>query len=339
MIKVRKVISIFLGLSFIFAGVAFATETKSYLDDLRFAELQLSAITGDMYLYIGWEMEEKEAMKAAAGKAIADLDDLKGHLMTPDIPNDLVSLKNRLLKVIEQLAAIYEGIEKKSADKLKKEFLSFDESHAEYVRQFKEVWKKSYSTIEVGQNLNPLAEELPWISSEQTRKRYQEVAGYLKAKNYTEAYKSLKEMAALNEGEITSDLIKLRLSDVMLMMGNEAPTSEGMGPAEQGLKLLTEILEGDQYSPILYEAFYKWRTTEQQLNHGMSNFSEIPNSEYNDKRWEVIKRIKKYLAKNPSNNWAKTQLALLWDLSNIQRGGPYGNDNLMHWEILYSDLE
>jgi hypothetical protein len=66
--------------------------------------------------------------------------------------------------------------------------------------------------------------------------------------------------------------------------------------------------------------------------------SEIPNKEYNKKRWERIQVIKRYLKDNPDDVWAREQVDLLLSLPNIRRGGPMGNDNLTHWGSLYVDL-
>ncbi len=107
---------------------------------------------------------------------------------------------------------------------------------------------------------------------------------------------------------------------------------------EDGLDVLTQIVNKNAYSPVLYEAFYKWRTTEQYYNHGMSNMSHIPNKEYNEKRWEIIQVIKKHLESVPDDLWAQEQVDLLLSLPNIRRGGPMGNDNLTHWGSLYVDL-
>jgi len=90
---------------------------------------------------------------------------------------------------------------------------------------------------------------------------------------------------------------------------------------------------------VLFEVFYKWRTQTQSFWHGMSNMSEIPNWQYNLKRWQVIKTIKRYLKTHPDDAWANAQLGLLLSLPNIYRDGPFGNDNLSHWGKLYTNIE
>jgi len=41
--------------------------------------------------------------------------------------------------------------------------------------------------------------------------------------------------------------------------------------------ILEGIVNGNDYSPVLFDAFLRWRTLTQSLEYGMSNFSKIPN--------------------------------------------------------------
>ena len=43
------------------------------MDDIRFVELQIEAVTNDMYRYLGWFPDEKEMLKKESVKAIDDL--------------------------------------------------------------------------------------------------------------------------------------------------------------------------------------------------------------------------------------------------------------------------
>jgi len=72
---------------------------------------------------------------------------------------------------------------------------------------------------------------------------------------------------------------------------------------------------------------------------GMSNMSDIPNLEYNLKRWQAIQTIKQHVKDNPDDVWAKAQVNLLLGLPNIGRGGPFGNYNLNHWGMLYHNQD
>jgi len=67
----------------------------------------------------------------------------------------------------------------------------------------------------------------------------------------------------------------------------------------------------------------------------MSNMSEIPNKEYNIKKWQLVQMIKEYINNYPDDLWAREQVDLLLSLPNITRGGSFGNNNLANWGSLY----
>ncbi|MFQ5835615.1 MAG: hypothetical protein ACE5HR_06810, partial [bacterium] len=90
---------------------------------------------------------------------------------------------------------------------------------------------------------------------------------------------------------------------------------------------------------VLFDAFLRWRTLTQSLEYGMSNFSRIPNWEYNKKRKRLIEIIKTYAKEHPDDIWARKQIKLLLSLPNISRGALMGNYNLMFLADLYLDTE
>ena len=69
----------------------------------------------------------------------------------------------------------------------------------------------------------------------------------------------------------------------------------------------------------------------------MSNSSEIPNLEYNAKRYQVYRTLKKYLKEHPDDQRAKDQVVMILSLPNIERGGPFGNSNLLDWGAIHSE--
>ena len=71
----------------------------------------------------------------------------------------------------------------------------------------------------------------------------------------------------------------------------------------------------------------------------MSNWSQIPNWDYNLKRKELMDKLIKHLAQVPQDIWAYKELQQLIGLDNIERGGDYGNDTLAYLGDLYMDLE
>lgn len=324
----------------LFSFGAYAQSEQLLLEELRFAEGQLGAVTTDMYLYLGWGFDEKEAMKEASVKAIADLEEIKAQLSSQEFPNTYSQMKEMMLEQIEMLKQIYDGIELKEDEDLREEFAPFHELHQEYGALFKGAWLKENSVADEAEPIDPERIELA-LFSEENREAYQAALHLLKMEKYGKAYDALRKLEAEIKDYPTLSIVRLRLSDSLLQMKTEAAETRGLDVAairNDGLNMLDSILSKGEYSPGLYEVFYKWRTTTQAMYHGMSNLSSIPNKEYNKRRWEVIRVIKDYLARNPEDAWAKAQEDLLWDLSNIQRGGPMGNDNLIHWGILYGNI-
>jgi len=113
---------------------------------------------------------------------------------------------------------------------------------------------------------------------------------------------------------------------------------EGIDPIDKGEEILNKIINNQRYFPLIFESFYKWRTITQMNWYGMSNASEIPNKMYNQKRWELVRLIKRYIKNHPQDLWARYQLELFLSLPNIQRGGLFGNFNLTNWGTLYGSL-
>ncbi|MCD6371756.1 MAG: hypothetical protein J7L39_03495 [Candidatus Aenigmarchaeota archaeon] len=337
--KCRKIIGLVLFLIIVISnGKCLALEKADYLDELIYIEFQVSAVTTDMYMYLGWLKDEKDQMREASIEAIDDLEKNRKHLMSLETPNELIELRDMNLAVINKLKEIYTGIESKKDDEIKAEFESFGELYTKYSENFKDALKKYRNMPELPKSFDPLIEELRLANNQQDKDAYQSAIQLIKEKQYSQAYDILSRLKVKYEGLPFEDCIMLRISDCILIADSDLEPENNLKPREDGLDILAQIINKNKYSPIFYEAFYKWRTMEQNYNHGMSNTSEIPNKEYNQKRWQIIQTIKKYLKDNPKDLWARKQIDLLLSLPNITRGGLMGNSNLGHWGNLYVDL-
>jgi len=253
------------------------------LHDIRFIELQIEAVTIDMYRYLGWFFDRKEMMRKASAKAIDDLRTIKDYLQQISFTADLIKLKNINLSIIEKLTKIYDGIDLKEEEDIEKSFAGINDLCSQYSKMLKEVAKKNRHDVKLSKDFNPNNEEIGFAQNQQNGQVY--------------------------------------LS------------------SEMGIVILSEILDSRIYSPVLFDTFCRWRTQTQLFWGGMSNMSDIPNWEYNLKRWQAIQTIRQYLKTNPDDIWAKAQVNLLMALPNISRGGSFGNDNLSHWGVLYTDVK
>jgi len=318
--------------------IAVASEVADYLDEMIYIEFQISAVTTDMYMYLGWFADKKDWIKEASDKALEDLGEIENYLADLKTPEELLSIRDANNAVITNLKAIYSGIENKESDDIKTEFQSFNKIYTKFSEKLKYAMEKYRNIQELPQSFDPFLEELKLANNQEDKDIYQNAIQLINEKKYNQAYEILSQLKVKYEGLPFENCILLRISDCGLKADSDLDVKDKLEMKEDGLGVLTQIVNKNAYSPVLYEAFYKWRTTEQYYNHGMSNMSHIPNKEYNRKRWAIIQIIKERLKDVPDDLWAQEQVDLLLSLPNITRGGPMGNHNLEHWGRLYVDL-
>ncbi len=237
------------------------------LDDLRFVELQISAVMIDVQKYLGWFFSEKEMMKRASARAISDLGTIKDYLQKISFTDDLVGLRDINLTIIDMLSQTYDNIDTKQEEEIRQDFAECSEIYCQYIKKFEEYSQKQIPV-----------EDLP--------------------------------------------------EDLSLIHNTDPNAVGGMFDIEKEIHLLSEILDANEYSPLLLVTWYKWRAQKQLFFWGLSNRSNIPNWLYNKKRWKVVQTIKKHIETDPDDTWAKAQKKLLLDLPNVGRGGHFGNDAL-----------
>ena len=161
---------------------------------------------------------------------------------------------------------------------------------------------------------------------------YQKALTKIKYKKYRDAAAILMGILDRNDGTAFGDCVKVLLSDCYLK------EIEGvMEDPKAGVRLLSEAVGSGRYSPMLFDAFLKWRTALQAREYGMANTSGIPNQDYNRKLWDLVLVARTHLADKPDDEWAKNQINLLVSLPNITRGGTYGNSNLNYYAALYME--
>jgi len=317
---------------------SFASSISDYLDKILFSDLQLQAVTVDMYLYIGWFPEKKEWMREASQKAINDLEELASFVKESNPPKSLVNLKEEFLKLIDKLKEIYQGIEKKDEKEIEKEFTLFTNLYNAFIDGLKKALKDR-EFVKLPEDFKQIDQETKLIKSKEDKSLYLEALRFMKEKHFKKAYEILSQLKDKYKDTAFSDCIMLKISDCWLMSFSDMEDENGFLREEKGIKILEDIINSKRYSPVLFEAFYKWRTSTQAFYYGMSNMSQIPNKMYNQKRWQLIKLIKKYLKTHPQDIWAKRQIDLLLSLPNIERGGSFGNSNLAHWGVFFADLD
>ncbi|MFH1479248.1 MAG: hypothetical protein ABIG92_05700 [Candidatus Omnitrophota bacterium] len=343
LIKALLIILVFLAAFFpIYINVsAFANpEIQDSIDELRFIGLQIGAVSTDMYMYLGWFSDNKDMLKEASEENIKDLNNIEERLKNVIVPKELNEIKDIQQKLINKLREIYSGVENKDLEATNPEFEVVNEYNTEFSKKTEEVWMQyRRDWQDLPKDFKPIDKDIGLMKTQEDRSAYLDALKLIEARSYRPAYEKLAALKENYKGTIFEDYIMLRISDCLLMYESILKTAPPpVGNEEDGLKILTDLVNSKRYSPLFYEIFYKWRTMEQYYNYGASNMSAIPNNMFNVKRWDVINIIRVYLKDHPDDSWAKLQIDLLLDLSNITRGGDFGNNNMMHWGYLYTDI-
>ncbi|MCX7661411.1 MAG: hypothetical protein N2Z79_01845, partial [Candidatus Omnitrophica bacterium] len=267
---------------------SYASEIKDILDEFLLVDLELSSIMIEMYKYIGWFWDEKRWLKDASQEAIKELKMLQAKVAKLEVPQELVSFKDKTHQLILNLNNLYLKIEKKSKDSFRKEYENFNQFYSQYLEELKSLRQKYQLEPASFNDFGSSEEELKLIENSQDRQTYLKAIQLIKEKKFSSAYEILVSLKEKYKGSLFEDCLNLRISDCYLHPKTDLIKPEEFEKYEEILNFLEKILDKDRYLPILYETFYKWRTNSQSLFGGMSNMSEIPNKYYNQKRYKAI---------------------------------------------------
>ena len=308
-----------------------------YLDEIAFWGLQLNAVVVDMYVFTGWAIDEKKKMAKASKEAIKHLDFLKDQVNKISTPNELLPLRDIFLKNADDLKELFRGMDKKDIKKVSKDFADIWDKYTNDCEAF----SKTLDFSERYSGLKDVSEPEPIFEEKDQGVAYQQGMVMMKKKKFGHSYRILAALKKqITSSSVEYDYVLLAMSD-LIGKSNNTTDEDGVLKdfSQDEIRQNAQEIFAKEYSPLFLEFFIRWRTITQEMDHGMSNWSSIPNWEYNLKRRMLIDKVKAHVSKNPNDSWAHLQLQRLIDLDNIQRGGPYGNDNLNYIGGLYMDLE
>ena len=327
------------------------------LDELVYVQLQIAAKSTDLQPYFvpnwaidDWALDDQTQLQQHLQRHLDDLETLQRYNAGLHIPEALAALQRLNDAMIHHLQDVCRRLPvNKPADIQQASEQFVQHTAAAYGAELAKLVKQYHLTaaVPVGEEATQARrqqrstdEELQVAATPADAQTYRDALRLIADRQLPEAYRLLGPLRRRYEGTAFGDCLALRMSDCLLMALWETDVvvdPQIPHPDEAGLDLLARIVDRQQYSPVLYETFVKWRTTYQEQHHGMSNMSQIPNLIYNEQRWQLIQLIKRHLRDRPDDTWARMQVELLLHESNIRRGGTYGNENLTYAGTLYMD--
>ena len=155
----------------------------------------------------------------------------------------------------------------------------------------------------------------------------------------SETYANLQNQQKQLKGTPKEHEILIQMSD--LLWDSSSWGNLGLSEEEEldmGVQYLKKIVNGDIYSPLIVDAWVKWRMRHQLYWHGASNQSTIPNDMYNDRRKHLVVLIDRHLKDHPENQIAKGQLLVLTHTHDIVPMA-VGNTAVAEWELSKATLD
>lgn len=328
-------------LLFFICSIAFAYEADiaNSHASLWYAHAQLRAAMNDMYLVLGWFPEEKEMMKEVSEAVIKNLDEVSSFLINAKIADEFKRYQDDMLKMVAMVKDMYKDIDVKDPEEYNEQFDAFAVLSNESTEDFDKYEQDTLISDMPEETVDdPILFESNMAETEEDAASYREAHRLMEEKQFNEAYVILDTLFKEETNQPFHDAVAVALTDCINRCDSVIEGCEELNTMDLSLYLLEDIINRKEYSPLLYKAFYRWRTLEQYFNHGTSNMSEIPNKMYNEKRWELMQIIHNHLIEHPDDTWAWTQRILFMMLPNIERGEAFGNSNLLHWAYLYTDI-
>ena len=327
------VTTITIALLLVIFSTCYAMTEREGLNVLRYIELRILAVDVEVLAPLGWSGDDKKSIKLATDQALKELKILQDELVKLDIPKELEPIRTYHLGFIDRMNKLYAKADKVKPEEISKDYADIRNYTDTQHKDVDAIYGKSFETDKLPKDFVPINEETRLATSLEDKSAYLTASKLISERKFKGAYAILKRLEPKYQNTVFGSCVTLRISDCII-------SHEGVDGSDpiKGEEMLAVIVNSRQYSPILSEAFEKWRSVVQANNHGMSNMSIIPNDEYNTKRWELVQLVKGYLKNNPSDVWAGAQVELLLSFPNIGRGGQYGNDNLLYYARLYSDV-
>lgn len=300
-----------------------------YIDRLRCIELQADAVAIDMILEIVFVPEMfpgSTISKNAADQSRDLIRTFQRDAKEAPFPSACTEVRGAFLDALNKTACLYNGIHRKPRKKIQQDLVASQDAVRHYralasaLQPLPELIRPDPFPPGAEEYINSLrdAHDQPREISSQAVEKYRRMVEDGVAEDDPEMLKVVDEMCP-EPPPLPWDATPFYIPELF---------------AHEDIKEwnnlygLMWVLLGGSYHPFMYDAFVSWRSGTQCGFFGFSNFSEIPNAEYNEVRFIAVRTIQEYLRQHPDDNWARIQKAALLAESNIVRGGLFGNGTI-----------
>lgn len=300
---------------------------------LEYIGRQVQAVENDLRIYYMTKLEDRPDVEPTG--EVEELQKISSGLEGLSLPREISGLKPGLKAVINKLLDNCKGILKKDEKVRGREFNDFWNKVSSYSAQLQPKIDKYLIVSKIQDSFDLLNEEANLFTDNKNRDMFKKAASYIADRKYKEAASILKLLLPKYNNQPAEGSILVRLVDCYI--ANESPLRDEEQGEEYVLGLLTDFVNRKQYAFLIQRLYLQWRTLEQMQNNGASNWSNVPNDQYNQVLWGLVESIEKHIDQHPDDSWAKYQLLLLMDTPMIERfpvDYPYGNSVAVDYAFL-----
>ena len=312
------------------SGISAEAET---ILELEFLAMRVLDIESNMRFLITRTPKGENVRPRRAQGAIDDLEAVQEDVQELAVSRELMPLRRQFGDLITSLQSIYSGIDKKEDDAIKAGYEAFGTQVRSYNADLAEKIDVHLDFPGIGVESRRREAMLKTLPYEEDKRLYTRLESLVEARKYRQALPHYRDMWERYRGTRGEGIIAARL--VECEQKRDAPAGV---ESERLIRTLQTLINRGTYYPNLPELFVQWRTLTQAVYHGQSNMSPIPNGTYRRMRRRTAATLVEHINGNPNDAWARRQLALLLDIPLIARGGRFGNTNLTHWGLLFSDI-
>jgi hypothetical protein len=301
--------------------------------ELEYIGRQVQSVENNLRLYYMAKIEDRPDVEPI--EEVKQLKKIIQDLNAINLPNEISDLKPDLIAVINKLIDNCSGILKKDEKLRDKEFDDFWKAVSAFNEKLKAKIDKYLSIPQLGKDFNLTDEEAKLITDSKDQNNFRKAVSLVSEKKYEDAVNILKPLLARYRNKPAEGCIIVIIVDSY--MAKDSPLSQRGMTDEYLIGLLIDFINRKQYAPQIQRIYLQWRTLEQSYNNGASNWSTIPNDQYNQVLKTIAGTIESHIDQFTNDRWAKFQLLLLMDTPIIERWGrgyQYGNTMALDYAFL-----
>ncbi len=308
-------------------------ETERGLFQLHYYALQVMSVENDLRYWYMVSQDRRNTRKPA--DEIAVLENLATELEALEIPDTVTELRQTLGMMLEALKKAAEDMPTDDAEPLESVMAPYWDKRDIFNNNFSSMAKEYVSIAHFDPDIGALHEDLRYFTDTGDRELFKNASDAFGNKQYEDAVIILEPLLEKYRGHTEEGSILVFF--VSAHIAHDSPFIKMSGDVEPSmLALLDDYIERMPYSHHDYQLYLQWRTLSQK-RHGHSNWSAIPNLEYN-KTWRRfvqagMDRIDEY----PDDRRAKHNTMYLLQTPLIERfadNSPFGNTSIIHKSMI-----